>query len=298
MSATGVSGRTSGELLSDVELGRVGVWSWLPAAGLDQAVEAAAELERLGYGAFWFPESPGSFDIARALLEGTSRLVAATGIVSIWKHPPAESAAAQRELTAAHPGRFLLGLGVSHAFLVEGEYRRPLAKMREYLDELDTADPPVPASERVLAALGPRMLELARDRSAGAHPYLVTPEHTRRAREILGPDRLLATEQAVVLEADPQRARALGRQHLAVYLQAPNYTSNWLRLGFAEEDLADGGSDRLVDALVAWGDPDAIRERVARHHDAGADHLCLQVVTGEFRAPLEEWRALASILGL
>jgi probable F420-dependent oxidoreductase len=281
-----------------VHLGRVGVWNWLPADDLAAVVEAAAELERLGFGALWFPESAASFDIARALLEGTSRMVVATGIVSIWKHPPAESAAAHAKLTAAHPGRFLLGLGVSHAFLADGRYRRPLAKMREYLDDLDAAQPRVPAAERVLAALGPRMLELARDRSAGAHPYLVTPEHTRLAREVLGPDRLLAAEQAVVLETGPERARALARQHLAIYLQAPNYTNNWLRLGFTEDDLAGGGSDRLVDALVAWGDPGAIRDRVAQHHEAGADHVCVQVVTGEFRAPLEEWRALAPALGL
>jgi probable F420-dependent oxidoreductase len=281
-----------------VDLGRVGVWSWLPADDLVPTVETAAELERLGYGALWFPESPASFDIARALLAGTGRMVVATGIVSIWKHAPAESAAAHRELTAAHPGRFLLGLGVSHAFLTDGRYRRPLARMREYLDELDAAEPPVPAAERVLAALGPRMLELARDRSAGAHPYLVTPEHTRLAREVLGPDRLLAVEQAAVLETDPERARALGRQHLTVYLQAPNYTNNWRRLGFTEEDLAGGGSDRLVDALIAWGDAGAIRDRVAQHHEAGADHVCVQVVTGEFRAPVDEWRALAPALGL
>jgi probable F420-dependent oxidoreductase len=281
-----------------VELGRVGIWNRLPAAGLDQSVEAAGELERLGYGTLWFPEDPASFDIARALLAGTSRMVVATGIVSIWKHPPAESAAAHRELSRAHPGRFLLGLGVSHAFLTEGQYRRPLAKMREYLDALDAGDPPVPISERVLAALGPRMLELARDRSAGAHPYLVTPEHTRRAREVLGPDRLLAPEQAAVLETDAERARALARRHLTIYLRAPNYTNNWLRLGFTEDDFAGGGSDRLVDALVAWGDAGAIRERVARHHEAGADHVCLQVLTGQPGLPLEQCRALAPALGL
>jgi probable F420-dependent oxidoreductase len=170
--------------------------------------------------------------------------------------------------------------------------------MRAYLDDLDAAEPPVPAAERVLAALGPRMLELARDRSAGAHPYLVTPEHTRQARQVLGADRLLAVEQAAVLETNPERARTLARQHLAVYLQAPNYTNNWRRLGFTEDDLADGGSDRLVDALVAWGDAGAIRDRVERHHEAGADHVCLQVVTGEFRPPVEEWRALGPALGL
>jgi probable F420-dependent oxidoreductase len=281
-----------------VDLGRVGVWNWLPADDLAPVGEAAAEMERLGFGALWYPESPASFDIARALLEVTSRMVVATGIVSVWKHPPAESAAAHAELTAAHPGRFLLGLGVSHAFLADGQYRRPLTKMRQYLDDLDAAEPPVPAPERVLAALGPRMLELARDRAGGAHPYLVTPEHTRRARAALGPDRLLAVEQAVVLETDPERARALARQHLTVYLQAPNYTNNWLRLGFTDDDLAGGGSDRLVDALVAWGDAGAIRDRVERHHEAGADHVCLQVVTGEFRPPLEELRTLAPAFGL
>jgi probable F420-dependent oxidoreductase len=276
-----------------VHLGRIGLWSWLAPTDLDAAVEAVAELERLGCGAFWFPENPASFDIARALLEGTGRIVVATGIVSIWKHSPAETAAAYHELAGAHPGRFLLGLGVSHHFLADGQYRRPLTRMREYLDALDAADTPVPVSGRVLAALGPRMLELSRERTAGAHPYLVTPEHTRRAREILGPDRILATEQAVVLETDPARARALARQHLAVYLRAPNYTNNWLRLGFTEDDLADGGSDRLVDALVAWGDARVIRERVAQHHGAGADHVCLQIVTGERHLPVERWRALA-----
>lgn len=276
-----------------MELGRVGLWSWVPATDLGPAVEAAAELERLGCGTFWFPESPASFDVARALLEGTSRMVVATGIVSIWKHSPAESAAAYHDLTHAHPGRFLLGLGVSHAFLTDGQYRRPLAKMGEYLDALDAEVPPVPVGGRVLAALGPRMLELARDRSAGAHPYLVTPEHTRLARQALGPDRLLATEQAVVLETDPERARALARQHLRVYLMAPNYTNSWLRLGFTEDDFAEGGSDRLVDALVAWGDAGAIRERVARHHEAGADHVCVQIVTEDRQLSVDQWRALA-----
>jgi probable F420-dependent oxidoreductase len=275
-----------------MEVGRVGLWSWLPATDLGPIVEAAAELERLGCGALWFPENPASFDIARALLDGTNRMVVATGIVSIWKHEPAESAAAYHALTGDHPGRFLLGLGVSHAFLADGQYRRPLSKMREYLDELDAADPPVPVAGRALAALGPRMLELARDRTAGAHPYLTTPEHTRLAREILGPDRLLAAELPAVLDTDPERARTLARDHLRIYLLAPNYTNNWLRLGFTEADFADGGSDRLVDALVAWGDAGAIRERVARHHEAGADHVCLQILTGEQGLPVEQWRAL------
>jgi probable F420-dependent oxidoreductase len=276
-----------------VELGPVGVWNRVVPDALDAAVEAVAELEGLGCGAFWFPESPASFDIARALLEGTSRIVVATGIVSIWKHTPEETAAAHHALSGAHPGRFLLGLGVSHHFLADGQYRRPLTKMREYLDALDAHDPPVLVPERALAALGPRMLDLARERTAGAHPYLATPEHTRFAREVLGPDRLLATEQPVVLETDPDRARALAREHLAIYLLAPNYTNNWRRLGFTDEDLAGGGSDRLIDALVAWGDPGTIRERVARHHEAGADHVCVQILTGQPGLPVEQWRALA-----
>jgi probable F420-dependent oxidoreductase len=281
--------------------GRVGIWSWHLREEGAEVAEAAAELEELGYGAIWFPNSPAAFERARALLEATRRVVVATGIVSIWTHPPDRAAAAHHELTRDHPGRFLLGLGISHAFLLDSEqqerYRRPLARMREYLDELDAAEHPVPVQERVLAALGPRMIELSRERTAGAHPYLVTIDHTRRARELLGPDRLLAPEQAVVLETDPERARALGRQHLSRYLRAPNYTSSWLRLGFAPEDLEDGGSDRLVDGLVAWGDAGAIRERVAQHHEAGADHVCLQVVTADpARLPRQEWRALREAL--
>jgi probable F420-dependent oxidoreductase len=178
-----------------------------------------------------------------------------------------------------------------------GRYFRPLERMREYLDALDSAPNPVPVQERVLAALGPRMLALARDRSAGAHPYLVPVEHTELARDVLGPARLQAPEQAVVLETNPARAREIGRGHLSLYLQAPNYTNNWLRLGFTSDDLAGGGSDRLVDGLVAWGTTEAIRARIAAHHLAGADHVCIQVVTGDSRAlPRDEWRTLAAAL--
>lgn len=284
-----------------MDLGRIGIWSWHLREEGAEVAEAAAELDELGYGALWFPNSPAAFDRARALLEATRRLAVATGIVSIWTHPPDAAAAAHHGLARDHPGRFLLGLGISHAFLLDSEqqerYRRPLARMREYLDGLDAAEHPVPVEERILAALGPRMLELSRDRSAGAHPYLVTVEHTRRARELLGPDRVLAPEQAVVLETDPVRARALGRQHLSRYLLAPNYTNSWLRLGFTPEDLENGGSDRLVDGLVAWGDADAIRERVAQHHESGADHVCLQVVTANpAQLPRREWRTLAEAL--
>ena len=286
-----------------MELGRIGIWGrhfWGERA---RVMEAAAELEELGYGALWFPNAPSMFERARDLLDATRRVVIAPGIASIWTHTATDAAAAHNALTHAHPGRFLLGLGVSHAHVVDreepGRYYRPLARMREYLDSLDAAPTPVPIGERILAALGPRMLELARDRSAGAHPYLGTVEHTRRAREVLGSGPLLVPELAVVLETDPSRARAIARQHLTFYLRAPNYTNNWLRLGFTRDDVTDGGSDRLVDEVVGWGSTDAIRERIAQHHRVGADHVCLQVVTpASADLPLEEWRTLAAALSL
>ncbi|HEV2460743.1 MAG TPA: LLM class F420-dependent oxidoreductase [Ktedonobacterales bacterium] len=283
-----------------IQLGRIGIWSGGLWAQPEEARQAARELERLGYGALWFPNGPGLLARARELLDATSRVVVATGIASIWMHPAEEVANAHHALTQAHPGRFLLGLGVSHAQLVNrqqaGRYTKPVERMQAYLDTLDAAPDPVPADERILAALGPRMLEIARTRSVGAHPYLVPVEHTRRARELLGTGPLLAPEQAVVLRSDPAQARSIARTHLARYLQAPNYTNNWLRLGFTTEDLANGGSDRLVDALVVWGDVDAIRERVAAHLRAGADHVCLQALTANQPAlPYEEWRALAAL---
>ena len=284
-----------------MELGRIGIWSGLFYGEDDEVMDAAAELDELGYGTLWIPNRPNVFERSQALLQATRRAVVASGIASIWTHAAASTAEAHHAITMAHPGRFLLGLGVSHPHLVDrdepGRYTRPVAKMRQYLDELDAATPRVPKEERILAALGPRMLELARDRSAGAHPYLTTPDHTRQAREVLGPGALLAPEQAVALETDPARARAIGRQHLARYLQAPNYTSNWLRLGFTTDDFAEGGSDRLVDALEAWGGVDIIRDRVAQHHQAGADHVCIQVVTEDPAAlPRQEWRTLATAL--
>ncbi len=281
-----------------MQLGRIGIWSSSFWGDRGAAKEAAAQLEQLGYGALWFPNRPALFALAGELLGATQRIVVATGIASIWTHPAEEVAEVHHTLTQAHPNRFVLGLGVSHAHLVNrgepGRYDRPFERMSAYLDALDTAPIPVPANERLLAALGPRMLGLARDRSAGAHPYLVTAEHTRRARESLGAGPILAPEQAVVLETNPERARAIAREHLSMYLQAPNYANNWLRLGFAADDLTNGGSDRLVDALVAWGNSDTIRERVAEHFSAGADHVCLQVITADRTAmPLVEWQALA-----
>ena len=283
-----------------IQLGRIGIWSSQLWADREASKAAARELERLGYGAVWFNNGPAPFGLAGDLLGATSRIVAATGIVSIWTHPAPEVAAGHAALLRTYPHRFLLGLGVSHAPLVErdqpGRYSHPFERMVEYLDALDSAPTPVPASERVLAALGPRMLTLARERAAGALPYLVTVEHTRSARQVLGDGPLLAPEQAVVLEPHPAQARSIARAHLAPYLQLPNYTNNWLRLGFTPEDLANGGSDRLVDTLVAWGSLDAIRERVADHLRVGADHVCLQALTDNpATLPLDQWRALAPL---
>lgn len=281
-------------------LGRVGIWSPAFWSAPEDARRAGQELERLGYGALWFPNRAETFDRATDLLAATSHVVVATGIANIWMHPAQHVAEAYYTLAQAHPDRFLLGLGVSHAHLVDqeqaGRYRKPVEQMQAYLDALDSASPAVPPSERILAALGPRMLDLARRRSAGAHPYLTPVEHTRRAREALGAGPLLAPEQAVVLATDSTEARRIARIHLDRYMQAPNYANNWRRLGFTEEDLAGGGSDRLVDALVAWGDVDAIRARVAAHIAAGADHVCLQALTeNPATIPYDQWRALATL---
>jgi probable F420-dependent oxidoreductase len=287
-------------------LGSVGIWIGSRALGLGvsdsaekELADALAEIEELGYGAMWVGMASGDLTQVSWLLRHTRRLVVATGIVSIWANPADTTAAAYADVAARYPGRVLLGLGVSHHHLVEQSgqsYTRPYSKMVSYLDQLDAADPPVPADGRALAALGPRMLRLAGQRSAGAHPYLVTPEHTRQAREILGDGPLLAPEQKVVLETDPVQARAIGRRTVSFYLSAPNYTSNLRRLGFTEDDLADGGSDRLVDALVAWGDASTVLGRVREHHEAGADHVPIQVLRPDGSLPRAEWRLLAEAL--
>jgi probable F420-dependent oxidoreductase len=284
-----------------VELTRYGVWNTglgnQDPAALDAVQGAAAELEDLGYGAIWIGGSP-TVGQAKPLLEATSELTVATGITSIWNDEPATVTAAFAELEKEHPGRFLLGLGASHAALHQ-QYAKPYSAMVAFLDGLDAAETPIPKQQRVLAALGPRMLELSSARTRGAHPYLVTPEYTAQARGILGKDALLAPEVKVVVESDPTEARLQARQHLSLYLTLPNYTSNLLRLGFTEEDLADGGSDRLVDATFAWGRHAAIRDRVREFVDAGADHVVLQVVSQDRTGlPLEQWRELAAILDL
>jgi probable F420-dependent oxidoreductase, MSMEG_4141 family len=288
-----------------VSLGRIGVWlgtiGALPAAEERSAVR---ELEAVGYGTIWFGETPFSKEAlshAALILDATERVTVATGIASIWLRSPSSAASGAATLAEAHPGRFVLGLGVSHAPIVASighDYTKPLTRMREYLDAMDASSytGPLPAdpAPRVLAALAPKMLELARDRTQGAHPYLVTPEHTVRARAILGVGPLLAPEQAFVLESDPVRARTVAREHLKVYLTLPNYAENWRRSGFDEADLADGGSDRLVDALVAWGDESAVRERVEEHFAAGADHVALQALGED---PVGQLTRLAPALG-
>ncbi|MFF3464275.1 LLM class F420-dependent oxidoreductase [Streptomyces sp. NPDC001984] len=279
-------------------VGRCGIWSvGLRAedpARRTELGEAAAELEELGYGAVWLGGSSAPHH-AVPLLEGTSRLAVGTSIQSIWQYDAETSAAGFTEVESAHPGRFVLGLGVSHAKMAD-QYRRPYSALVDYLDALDEAG--VPADRRVLAALGPKTLQLSADRAAGAIPYLVTPEHTAQAREILGEAPLLAPEFKVIPETDPTRARALAREALAMYLALPNYTNNFLRLGFTEDDLAAGGSDHLIDALYAWGDEDRIRAGINAFLEAGADHVAIQVVDGEHRdnLPRETWRRLAGLL--
>jgi probable F420-dependent oxidoreductase len=295
---------------SSMELGPVGIWTaqfdYQPAA---KVREAAAELEQLGFGAIWFPESVGRESLTHAalLLGATSRILIATGIANIYARDPVTMAAGQNTLAEAYPGRFLLGLGVSHIPLVEQvrghSYGKPVASMRAYLDGMDRAPyraaPPVAKPVRLLAALGPKMLQLAAERASGAHPYFVPPEHTARARKILGSDRLLAVEQAVVLETDSAKAREIARAHTARYLALPNYVNNLRRLGFGDADLPDGGSDRLVDAIVAWGDMNAVMDRVRAHQSAGANHVCIQVLPPDPQAlPTRQWREVASALQL
>jgi len=288
-------------------IGRVGVWSFeLERRTARDAQRFAAEIGALGYPTLWIPESLGSKEIfshAALLLGGSDRIVIASGIANIWARDPVAMANGARTLVEAYPDRFLLGIGVSHAPVVDargGSYRRPLEHMRGYLDAMDAApftgpnrkDPPPP---RVIAALGPQMLKLAAERSLGAHPYFVPVEHTTLAREMMGPDALLAVEQAAVLETDPAKARETARKHMKRYLELDNYANNLRRLGWTDGDIGNGGSDRLVDAIVAWGDAARVAQRVAAHHAAGADHVCIQMLGDD---PARDLRAVApAVLG-
>jgi probable F420-dependent oxidoreductase len=285
------------------QLGKVGLWtSHLHSQEASQAQETVAWLEEIGIPAIWIGEATSKPALVHAtlLLGYGRRIMVATGIASVWAQDPVTAANAARTLEDAYPGRFVLGLGVSHPFLTEPKgrsYQKPLEHLRWYLDTMDQASwfgPEVERPPTVLAALGPKMLQLARDRTAGAHPYFVTVEHTARAREILGPEPVLAPEQAAVFEASPGPARELARGYTKRYLELKNYASNLRRLGWDDEDLAGSGSDRLVDALVSWGGTDAVIKRVREHLDAGADHVAVRILTGDpKRFPREEIAELA-----
>jgi probable F420-dependent oxidoreductase len=276
-----------------VELGQIGIWSSYRPFGIERAGEAAKLAEQLGYGAWWVGGSPHVPDI-RPVLEATSTLVAATGILNVWINDPAETAAADAALRADFPARFMLGIGIGHPEATS-DYSRPLTTMRAFVDGLDASPTPPPVEERCLAALGPKMLELAGERTAGAHPYFVPVEHTHFAREQLGSRKLLAPELACVVDTDLVRAKAVARDYAKLYLGLRNYTQNLLRFGFSEADVAHGGSDPLIDAIIPQGSAEQIADVVRAHLDAGADHVCLQPL-GQEGIPRESWIALSKVL--
>jgi probable F420-dependent oxidoreductase len=268
------------------EIGRLGVWTWLDGFSAPEAAEFAQKIEGLGYSALWVPEAVGRdpFSLLGYLAARTERLVLATGIANIYARDPMTMKAIHKTLSELAPGRFVLGIGVSHQHLVSKirghDYKRPLSTMRSYLEAMESAlymgTQPEEDAPIVLAALRDKMLGLAASKVAGAHPYLVPPEHTARARRVMGPDAWLCPEQMVLHETDASKARAIARQNLAVYINLPNYQNNLRQFGFGDVDFAEGGSDALVDAVVAWGTPDQIQERIQAHFDAGANHVCIQ----------------------
>ena len=268
------------------DLGKLGVWAWLDGYSALEAADFARKLESWGYTALWIPEAVGRdpFSFIGYLAGQTERLVFATGIANIYARDPMTMKAIRQTLAEIAPDRFVLGLGVSHSYLVSKvrghEYKKPLRAMRNYLEAMESAlymgtNPSEPAPI-VLAALRDKMLGLAASQARGAHPYLVPPEHTARAREVMGPDAWLCPEQMVLLESDATKARAIARKQLEVYINLPNYKNNLLQFGFNEQDFSDGGSDALVDRIVAWGDETVIADRIQAHRDAGADHVCIQ----------------------
>jgi probable F420-dependent oxidoreductase len=274
-------------------IGKIGVWTSYRPFGIERAGEAAKLAEQLGYSAWWVGGSPHVPDV-RPILEATSALTAATGILNVWINDPAESAADDAALRADFPQRFMLGIGIGHPEATS-DYRRPLTAMRAFLDGLDASPTPPPADGRCLAALGPKMLDLAAERAVGTHTYFVPVEHTRLARERLGSGRLVAPEVACVVDTDPVRGKAVAREYAKLYLGLSNYTRNLIKLGFSEGDVADGGSDRLIDAVIPQGSAGQIAEVVRAHLDAGADHVCLQPL-GEEGIPRRSWTALAEAL--
>lgn len=273
-----------------VELGRFGVWhpaqKWTP--------EVAAEVEQLGYGTLWIGGSPAAhLRDAEVLLEATNSVVIGTSIVNMWSADPAEVAESYHRLEASHPGRFLLGVGIGHPEHIT-VYSSPYTTIVEYLDALDAGK--VPKDRRMLAALGPKVLKLAAERTLGAIPYLTTPDHSREARELIGPDVVLAPEHKVVLEIDDDVARSFARPYIESYLHLTNYTRNLRRVGYSEEDLADGGSDRLIDDLVLHGTAVEISDGLTAHLEAGADHVAIQQLGKDGPDLLPGYEALASVL--
>ncbi|MBA3263950.1 MAG: TIGR03620 family F420-dependent LLM class oxidoreductase [Thermoleophilaceae bacterium] len=271
-----------------MDLGRVGIWR-----RHQDGIGPLGEIEALGFQALWIGGSP-SLDQVEPFLEQSTTLTIATGVLNVWRHEPADVAAGHARLRSAFGDRFLLGVGVGHPEATSA-YKKPLTKMSEFFDGLDSADPPVPKQERVTAALGPKMLELAAQRSLGTHPYFTAPEHTRFARERAGPDALVAPEVAVVVDPDRESARRTARAYAQTYLGLRNYVGNVLRFEFTERDIANGGSDRLIDAVIPHGSPDAIAEAVRAHLDVGADHVCLQAL-GDPAKLLDDYRGLARVL--
>jgi probable F420-dependent oxidoreductase len=271
-----------------MDLGQIGIWRRRQEGAHD-----LDELAALGYTAFWVGSSP-SLAQTREFLERSSTITVATGILNVWQHDPADVAAEHADLMRDFPDRFLLGIGIGHPEAT-AEYQTPLAKMTGFFDALDAASQSVPKDDRIAAALGPKMLDLAAQRSLGGHPYFVPVKHTRLAREQLGPEALIATEVAVVVETDEGAARAAAREYARLYLGASNYRRNLKRLGYTDEDIDGGGSDRLIDAVIPHGTPEQIAQAVRAHLDAGADHVCLQPV-GHGHAPMDDYRVLAAAI--
>ena len=288
-----------------MDLGKLGVWFFTDRLTAIDAASTAQRMEGLGYGALWIPETMGRNPFAHAawLLANTEALIVATGIANIYHREPGVTVQAQKTLAEQSGNRFLLGLGVSHKPLVEGlrglAYGRPVATMRGYLEKMAvspyTSIEPAAPPPTVIAALGPKMLELARDATDGAHPYFTSPAHTRIAREILGPDKWLCVEQKVVMETDPARARDLARATARTYLALPNYRNNWRRMGLSEGDIAGEGSDAFIDATFAWGDAEAVRQRIDEHFEAGASHVCIQPVNRQSRFGEVDWETLEAL---
>ncbi len=289
-----------------IDIGRVGIWQGvLDGHPASKVREVVAELDESGWPTLWIPEtvSRDPFVSAAMILESTSNMNVATGIASIWARDAMTTSNASATLNEAYDGRFLLGLGVSHHTLTEfvrkHTYEKPLTRMREYLERMDKSKyrgvAPAEVPSKVIAALGPKMLALAAEMTDGAHPYFVPVEHTVIAREAIGPDKMLAVEQMVVLETDPAKAREIARRAMRIYLDLPNYANNLIRMGYEEQDLVDA-SDNVVDAIVAWGSVDDVLARIQAHHDAGADHVCVQVLEEGRDVPLQAWRTLGDAL--